>query len=374
MTRRRGILLLAGAIAQGASAAALIQADRFHLAPTSTLAGVVFLQAATSAELAGTCADDLFALAQDAVGLTGAFANDVWAAANRVELSGAVADHARLAARRATVRGAVSNGLWLAANNARLETNSFVAGGAVIFGEEVWALGRVNGPLRIRANKITLGGAVAGDARLEGADIVLLPGLRVEGELTYVAERLLTPDGSVTITAGLRRELPPVAPPRARTWWPVYLGLYLGALAAGWVTSLAFPRLTDGAVASLRKSFWSSLLFGSLALGLIPLLAPMLWVSLIGLPLGLLLLLVWLGAVYTGQFVVALAWVHRWRPDWVARPGAGRRFRALALGLAPLYGLPLWSAVWWPPMLLVVVWLGAGAWLRALLGRERMRS
>jgi len=321
------------------------------------------LISAREVRLAGTAKDDLFVMAQT-VEMTGRADNDVWMlGADAVTIAGTVGDHARLAGNVVTVGGHVGNGLWALGGTVKIAADAEIVGESVIWARDLILEGVLRGPVRITARNATLAGTVQGDVRIVAEDIVALPQARVEGDLIYTAPQEFIPDPRVTITGQLSRAPAPPAPDRSG-WTLLFLS---GALATGIPFVLVFPRFAGRGARAVRESFWSSLLIGIAAGGLLPVAIALAFALVVGIPLALVLAAAMWIFLYLGQFPVALALggaLLRRRGPQPAAAAMG----AFVVGLAVLHLLPM-IPVAGPAVGLLAMLLGFGALLRTLVER-----
>src|SRR3989475_9843997 len=92
---------------------------------------------------------------------------------------------------------------------------------------------------------------------------------------------------------------------RSRFRWLWRLGEWLGLLAFGLVVFALLPRIPGGVLNEIRARFGASLLTGFVVLAAAPAAAIVLLISIVGIPLAVMLVLLWLLTCYSGQLVVA---------------------------------------------------------------------
>jgi cytoskeletal protein CcmA (bactofilin family) len=266
------------------------------------------------------------------------------------------------------VDGEVNGNLQAFSGNVRINGtvtgDVSAAGGNVVLARE----GRVGGQFEAGAGNVVIDGAVGEDARLGASSITVGPTASVGGDLAY--------DGNLTLseTAQIGGEVrqeddlgPGVQGPLVPNWVGWAYGL-LANLLLGAVALLIFPafstRLSDRVASDPLRSGGVGLL---LLVG-IPVLLVVLFISLIGIPLGLIGMLVyglvlWLGYVY-GSFAVG-SWL-------LSLADAENRWLALLVGLLAV------SLVGLVPILgglveFAVLLLGLGALGLGLRNRYRNR-
>ena len=375
------LLLLGGALAPLQAAFERVAGD-YVLASNVTLRSETWLQAHTLT-LHGTAEDDLFLMSDlgasmavtnaiASVRLGGAMAADVWALGDDVELSGAVHGHARLGGLRTVhVTGTVGRNLMAAANSVHLDEGSVVTGEVNVIARDVIAEGRVGGDLTVRAQTAVLGGHVDGDVTITSPDITVLPKTEIGGNFSYLSSQDLVLDSQVKVAGKLIRLTPPAAEPAGFTLDTLILqtALFLCALLSALLLFTLTPTFAFHSVDRLGPSVWRCLLLGFAACTLIPMSAVLLIFTVVGIPLGAMLLMVYGLLIYFSKVIVAFhvaqRLIRRLNPNapLVLMP-------SLALGLLILYiavnlPFPVGTAAW-----LGMTLLGVGGMVGAILDRR----
>lgn len=360
-------LVFAGALAlpvvprsPGAAAVPSGEAGQFSLHEDQALERPAFLTG-RSVSIAGIAKDDLFVVAQR-LELAGRAENDLWAAGESIAINGDVRDHARLAGTAVVVRGRIGNGLWAIGNGVQIAEGAVVGGPTTIWGRDVVLDGELSGPVTVNARSVTLAGFIRGDVRLMAEEILALPTARIEGDFIYTAPNEFTPDSRVKIAGEVVRI--PAAPQPAASG--LALLLLLAAFLVGIPFVLLFPRFAGRGARAVRESFWSSLMVGAVAGGLLPLVIVFAALIVVGIPLALVLAAGMGIFLYLAQFPVALAFgglLLRRRGPQPPLTAIG----ALAVGLVALHLLPLIPFAG-PLIRFGATLLGFGALLRALGG------
>jgi hypothetical protein len=169
-----------------------------------------------------------------------------------------------------------------------------VAGPARLYGAAVTIDGRIDGNLNAGAQKITINGEVRGDAHVDGGEIVLGPQARIGGVLSYASEAELKKAETATVAGGItRREVGGRAgaartPQRPGPGAVIAGGVmsFLALLACGAAFLLLLPVFGRHAATRVRASPWLALAVGFAMLVAVPVLAVLLFITLLGIPLG----------------------------------------------------------------------------------------
>ncbi|MCB2224328.1 MAG: hypothetical protein KQH83_09175 [Actinobacteria bacterium] len=309
----------------------------------------------------GTVEGDVFALTGDLT-VTGTVTGDVIGfAGSRVTVTGTVGGSLRVVSPTVDVRGAVGDDV--AALAAGLSVDAVVGRDVLAVAGDAEVGGTVLRDVRTQAWDLDVRGQVDGDVRAKADRITLADGARVGGDVVYRASA----DARLAATAVVDGDLV-----RGRVFSPVWaraterviaalglLGLILAGLALGWLFRGTARRAVEAA--GTRPGLTAGV--GVLLLVLPPLLVIPLSLTLVGLPLALLLAVLWLLAVFLGA-LPAIAWAG-------TRLLGGRG--GIAAGLVA--GAVLWrGAAWLLPLAAVLLYVAGTVWGLGALGRAAWAS
>ncbi|NLB55295.1 MAG: hypothetical protein GX811_05940 [Lentisphaerae bacterium] len=366
------LLFLVAVLPSCASSFSVITTNNYMLESTETVAKqlIVLTQ---DAELNGTVQDDLFLIInktskgeeeKELARLNGEFGNDVLVVANSVKLSGNVHDHARIFGRKVAVNGSVSNATLLVGSSVFVMSDAKLMGDCLILGEKIDVHGDIGGNLDLRGKVLTLAGTIAGNVRLIGEDIVILPGTEIGGDLKYSSSKeLVVPNGVIvngTVTrSDMTDDLNAILP----NWESWSFVSFLSAVLCGLILVFVLPHSINSASQILVRNWWKSLTTGFVVFTILLTLTFVSFIIVIGLQLGIVLLAFSYVLGYTGKFVCALAF-----GNWIFR-GPGNSFFGvfwrLVLGLMFVYllfNIPGLSGFVW----IFVTLAGTGALLLTL--------
>lgn len=361
--------------AASAPAIQIVDADGYTLKHGQTATNELWVLAPNVA-VGGTVEDDFLAACiggPSGLGearLTGRFQNDVGVFGAAINFSGDAKEHARFLANEITMDGSVGLSVLALGNTVTLTSNSVIKGDVVLVGQSVVVGGRIRGNLRILANSATFNGTVDGNVRITAADIVVMPGTKIGGDLVYTStEDLFLDPGKVQLDGQLVRQEVPAA--RSPTAYEVFVSqayYYLCALIAGIPFMALFPRFTGRAVRHVRQSAWKCAFAGFVAFCLIPLAALFVFMTIIGIPLGFLLLLAYAIMLYLSKIVVALGiggyMLRRHGPQPFSRV-----FTVLSLGLIAIYAITAIPMIG-PVAAFLILLTGLGAMVLAIISSQ----
>lgn len=246
---------------------------------------------------------------------------DFYAAGGRVTVDQSVAGDATLAGGAVTVRAAVGADLRAAGGDINIESTvggelyawggnitlsnaAAVADAATLYGGNVNIEGKINGPLTVYAQKVILNAEVARDVEINAGQIELGPQARLGAALRYPANaQFKTAEGVIIGGATTRgdsmngrRDNHP-----DREWHgemmstgPIWAGAaasFIALLATSLLFLLVFTGFAQRASQRIRATPWPALGAGVAVLLGTPMLAVLLMITLIGIPLGIALMM-----------------------------------------------------------------------------------
>ncbi len=256
--------------------------------------------------------------------------------------------------------------------NQTLTGNVLVMGGQVTVHPGAW----VRGSVYVFRGQVELAGTIEGDVVVMGGQVVLRPSARVLGALRH-----LEGDLERSPQAQVAREVRPPGLEGAtwgteasrlldRLWrllWSLIRGLALGLVAM--VLALRWPQALEAMERPLHRHPWRALTVGLVTTLLLVVLGLLLAFTVLGLPLALVVALVYYGLQYLARIVLALPvaryaaeqWLKPWPyPVWLALATVGVNVGLELLLVIPCIG---WALHW------ALLAAGMGAVLLSRLGR-----
>ncbi len=230
-----------------------------------------------------------------------------------------------------------------------------VAGNVSVGGGQVWLRGAVKGSVTASGGRVLIDGPVDGDVVSNAGRLTLGPHARLAGSLRYrsgddlvrdpaaqvagAIEHLPLPGRSASSPAQGERGWREHARRAAPSWWWT-----LGLMAIAALLVAALPVTSLRVADALRHRFGWSLLWGFVALVCIPVAALILMISIVGIPLALLVVLLYLALLLLGYVGSAVA-VGQWALARFKAEVAGRTGWRIAAAMAALLLLALLGRV-----------------------------
>lgn len=303
---------------------------------------------------------------------------DVIAAGQSVSVAGRVKDSTMLAGGTVTLSGPVGNDSFLAGQtvvvSSKVEDNAYLAGSSVVLSEDgsvgkdllaaggvVKLMGKVGRHVRATAGQLTIGGEVGGDVFAQAGSLRLVKDAVIRGNLFYESANKAMIDPGARVMGKTVQRIPVREKAKPIFWRPFWwIGCLIAAVAFGAVLLALFPIRTQGAADRVRASFLKSLGLGVLVLIGAPIATILLAITIVGIPLAIAVLLVYMILLYAAAVFTALAlgqYILSRSRDRVPQP-----FGSMILGLVILAVVSLIPFLGWLVKLAAVL-VGLGGFL-----------
>lgn len=232
---------------------------------------------------------------------------DMAAAGGTVRLDGTISDNAYAAGGQIFVNGTLARNARIAGGTIELAPSSRIEGGASIAGGQVRVNGSIGKYLQATGGSVYINGPVNGDVEAEGGQIEIGPDARITGKLRYRSRSELKQDAGAQVQGGIER-----LPLRGSAAGAVARG-FVGALFVFWTLGLMllvaillilFPGFGN-VIGMLEARPGMSAIVGFALLVCIPVAAVIFFITLIGVPLGLLSLIAYGALLIVGYLAAA---------------------------------------------------------------------
>lgn len=353
-------ILAAVPILTGVSVA---QAHSFHsgdnvtISRNETVDHTIFA-AGRTIDIAGKVNGDVFCAGQN-ITLSGTITGDVICAGQNVRIAGQVNGDVRVAGQNVTVGGTITRNLSAAGQTVSLEAGAKVSGDVSIGGQDATLNGAVGRDLAIGSTTATLNSIIGRDVQSAGQNLTLGSDAKVAGNITYTSKNTLDRGEGSQVAGKITRNEPKQREQgnrigsiiRMSVWAALYMLIAL--MLAAVVLVLVMPRVFHSATDVAVKRPGKTLLVGFIASLVMPIVIALLMFSIIGIPLGILVLVGWLfasllastfSAYYVGRLLLS---------------DATNAVGIMALGtlvLLLLYFVPILGAIVW----IFALWFGLG--------------
>jgi len=315
--------------------------------------------AGSNLSISGTVKGDVYCAGQN-VDITGTVEGDVICAAQTIHVSGPVLGSVRLAAQTISVSGSVARSASLFAQSASIGDGATIGTDLTAFASDVQLNGKVGRDVVGGGQTVTVFGNVGRSATVTSEQVTLASSARVKGDLTYISQNQAQIDKGAVVTGKTERQEPTAKQNQGWQggWAAQLVGLlyWFGAMLLFGLAMLALlPRtfLTTNRLI-IGQGGWA-LLAGLIALIVTPFVVTLLLVTVIGIPLGLALLGLWVIAL-VASFVYSSHSVGMWIANQLQWKLKWPQATALVIGLALLALVMLVPLVGGLLIFLALVW------------------
>lgn len=299
------VLLTMMLLAPGALAVDVREGSRMTIGSGETIEDDI-LFSGVSAIIDGTVKGDVFVFADNVV-INGTIEGNLVVISSTLDVKGRVTGSTLAGSEDLLVTGKVDRNLVTAGGTLRIDQSATVGHNWIAFGEILRTDGRIDRGILAAADSLTIDGLVARDVKAYIDDLNIGSNAQVAGSVEYHSER------QASVASGARTGELIFRPEKyefnweSNTWTGVGLAIGFGGfLAVGLILLSLFPQLRLDFYRSVAEKPWQTPLVGLLILLVTPIAAILVMITLVGLPLGLLSLLLYPLAIYFGQ--VLLSW------------------------------------------------------------------
>ena len=295
---------------------------------------------------------------------TAEIGGDYLGAGGKQTIGGRIHGSVRAAGGEIRVSGSIDRNATIAGGSVTLDSTADIARNAYLTGGNVWVNGTVRGHLLASAGNVVLNGTVGRDVEVRGDELRIGPKAVITGNLRY-----RVPAGKVHIDSAARISGKITALPVSRGWSLTHWLWTLGFLVVGGLVVALLPRFAEKAAETIPERPVRSALVGLGAFILIPFAIFIAAITVIGLPLAIVMALLYGIVAYLSTVPVAV-WVGRLLLG--ARARVGRQGALLAFLVGGILVLVVEVIpVLGPIVMAVAVCLGFGAILLQTLAVRR---
>ncbi len=325
----------------------------------------------TTITVNGIVNGDLFATG-NSLTVNGVVNGNVFLVGQEVTVNGTVSQGARITANNTTIAGSIGEDLLLLGNSASIHGGASIGRDLIATVSSLTLDGMVQRRLAGNAQTVTLNGSVGSNVDVGVEDLTITEDASIGGDLTYRSDKMAEIAGGADIGGDVNHEMAAEADIETGfsigSFVPSIIGLIMTAVY-GTALLLVFPRLTVAASNQLLENTIMSIGMGIVFLIVVPIVSVLVMITVIGIPLGLIALLLYGIALFSAQVFVGMT-LGRLILSFVA-DGKRRliQFLGLLLGLLILFGVSFIPYVGpWAPLVVVILGLGG---LMLAIGRLR---
>jgi cytoskeletal protein CcmA (bactofilin family) len=293
--------------------AGVASAQTFKTGQNTNVAGSEVIDSAAylsgnTVDVAGTINGDLYCAGQT-VNISGTVNGDIFCAGQTVNFSGTASGSVRFAGQTVNISGK-ANSASIMAQTANLSDTATITqdvnGGASTF--TVSNSASIGRDLAYGASDIVINGMVGRDVKVGVEKLTLGSSAKVGGNVAYTSNNAVTKDAGASVVGTVTQTVPKQeSKPSYSFGVAASLSFAIYMFFAILVLLLAlvglFPSVYKESAARIGKSPWMTLLIGFIAAITVPVLLIVIAITIIGLPIAIVLGLMWLLVVMlSGSF------------------------------------------------------------------------
>lgn len=282
----------------------------------------------------GTVKGDLYCAGQN-IEVNGTIEGDVLCAGQEVRIGGTVQGDVRAAGQNVLVHGEIAQSATLAGQMITIEGT--IGRDMTATGQNVRIDGDIGRDLVAGAERAIILGSVGRNVEANIDTLALRDEARIDGNLSYTSFNEVDTAQGATVTGMTERHMPPETEAPAQempfAWLAgaVVVFFLLLPLAVVWLALM--PRVAHRSAETMMGHTLLAIALGFVTLIVTPIIATFIMITVIGLPLGLILLALWLLAMPVA-FIMAAYSFGVWLAQKAGWQFAGYEFVALILALA----------------------------------------
>jgi cytoskeletal protein CcmA (bactofilin family) len=269
-----------------------------------------FYGAGDQVTIAGTVNGDVYAAGQS-VDVTGTVNGDVLVAGQNVTISGNVTGSVRAMAQDLIISGKVSRGISIMSQAFVLTETGSIGSDATILAQSVKLNGQVLRDVTAMGSQVAVSGKISRNLTTNVEQLSLNDDSHVVGNVDYTSSQELDRSSSAQVGGSIKRSEPTnydnknefnvTASSIAAVILYMILALALIMLVAG----LLVPRWLQSVTDEAYSSPWKAMLLGLVAMAVVPLVTIIAIVTVIGIPLAVLTVTIWLLMVTCSHILTA---------------------------------------------------------------------
>lgn len=290
------------------------------IVPANQVINHDYFAAGNNIIISGTVNGDTY-IAGGNVDVNGNINGDLLVAGGQVNVRGTVAQNVRVVGGNIHITGKIGRNVSSAGGTVDVAPTAMISGSVVAAGGNFSLFGPVGKDLFIAGGNVELAGKVGGNADVRAGTLIVSNGANVAKDLIYTSpEKAQIASGAVIQGNTQYTPTPNQSQKQSdEAFWKTLLSIYIVIKLISFISGLIIglllirflPAYTSRTADYIRKDFWKSLGVGFLTLILAPFLIFLLLVSIIGIPIGLIIIASLLMVVYLAKIFAAVV-IGRW--------------------------------------------------------------
>ncbi len=231
----------------------------------------------------------------------------VFAAGNTVSISDGSGYNIFAAGNDVTIKGDIAHDVFVAGNRITIDPSTVITGTLHIAGNDMKIAGTIKGNVEANGNTVTSNAIIGGNFKGDVTSLTFTGG-SIGGNLDYKSAKDAAGLSTVTVAGATTHGESTYEPTSPLSNW---LWLALGTLITGLAMLFMMPRKLEAEMATMNTQLLKSMGWGFVALIITPIVAVLLIATMIGAPLGLILVAVYTITLYLAG-VIGQMFIGSW--------------------------------------------------------------
>ncbi|MFA6417163.1 MAG: polymer-forming cytoskeletal protein [Patescibacteria group bacterium] len=325
------------------------------------------LAASKNITVDGTVSGDVIAAAQS-ITINGRVDGDVLVVAQNIVINGEVGGNIRVLGNSITINSQLARNLNAFGADIVIGKEARIGWDAMLFASSVQIKGIITGGLNAYVQNIIISGKIGKNADLKTYDkeqtqkIIITKESIINGDLNYTSTTRAEVESGANISGQINYQAPTVQKKNNVSAW-IWSRVFsiLSMILIGLIFLFITTKHSNNILKIIKTKPAKSFLIGAIIFLIVPPLAIVLAITIIGLPLAAILLSLWLAGMFLAKTMVAIFVGNLLIKDLIKKPQTPL-FWSLIFGtliMSVLFSLPV---VGWIISLLTI-WLGLGGFL-----------
>ena len=267
-----------------------------------------YFAAGSSATISGTVKGDAYIVA-GTIDFEGTIDGDLIAAGGVINVRGTVTDDLRLCGGQVIISGDIKGNLTVAGGSVTLTDSANINGSLITAGGNVNIFGPIGDNAIIGAGNLTIGNRIGGNVNAGAGEIKLTSNALIAGDLNYYSRAKAQIQEGAEVKGEVSHKIPhEVSPGRVLGAGFIFYLIFevISALIVGLLLLKIYPNFVDRVVDIIQVKSLNSLGIGFLGIIVIPVIFLILILTIIGIPLGIIIILPYFIYLYLSKVFVSL--------------------------------------------------------------------
>jgi len=273
-----------------------------------------YFAAGETVQISGTVNGDVY-VAGGSVLVDGVINGDLLAVGGTLQIGGKITGSVRVAGGQISISADVGRNVTAAGGQISFDDSAKLSGSVTAAGANIEVKAQVPGSLEAGGGNLLINAKVGKNVNFAGSNLQLGSEADINGNVTYLSENTALVADGAKVKGETKQNLPPKefkeareagkksAPAFFRFWM---MAGFFSALVIGLLLAKFAPGFTQKTADNIKSRFLSNLGAGFIAVVVIPIAALILFITMLGIPLGFILLTLYFLMLYFAKFFAAV--------------------------------------------------------------------